>query len=342
MASPRRRANCCRWCTTNFAGWRHSGSPARSPVRRSRPRPSSHEAYLRLVGSDPDRRWDGCGHFFAAAAEAMRRILVENARSKARQKRGGGLRRVDLADQAAPRSGRGSPRPRRRPEPAGGRRPGRGARWSSSASSPGWVTRRSRLTWASPSTSLARNGPTPGPGSATPSAADRVPPPPRAAPGRAITDSRTVPCRSTRSVSRPCSGRPSNMTPSRTGPPSWTVSAATDAELRRRVEALLVAHDQADSLLDRPIVGPAGHGIVPFMRPEDHGFQRTEAESLFGASEGSDPTIDRRPDADAHPRRRCSLRRWPGASSPPSTATRSWASWAAAAWASSTAPGRSA
>jgi RNA polymerase sigma factor (TIGR02999 family) len=63
----------------------------------------AHEAYLRLVGSDPDRRWDGCGHFFAAAAEAMRRILVENARSKARQKRGGGLRRVDLADQAAPR-----------------------------------------------------------------------------------------------------------------------------------------------------------------------------------------------------------------------------------------------
>jgi RNA polymerase sigma factor (TIGR02999 family) len=61
----------------------------------------AHEAYLRLVGSDPDRHWDGCGHFFAAAAEAMRRILVENARSKARQKRGGGLRRVDLADQAA-------------------------------------------------------------------------------------------------------------------------------------------------------------------------------------------------------------------------------------------------
>ena len=61
-----------------------------------------HEAYLRLVGGDPDRLWDGRGHFFAAAAEAMRRILVENARSKARQKRGGGLRRVDLADQAAP------------------------------------------------------------------------------------------------------------------------------------------------------------------------------------------------------------------------------------------------
>ena len=61
-----------------------------------------NEAYLRLVGDDPDRRWDGRGHFFAAAAQAMRRILVENARSKARQKRGGGLHRVGLADQAAP------------------------------------------------------------------------------------------------------------------------------------------------------------------------------------------------------------------------------------------------
>src|SRR5580692_6561179 len=61
-----------------------------------------HEAYLRLVGGDPAHRWDGRGHFFAAAAQAMRRILVETARSKSRQKRGGGLRRVDLADQAVP------------------------------------------------------------------------------------------------------------------------------------------------------------------------------------------------------------------------------------------------
>ena len=44
-----------------------------------------HEAYLRLVASDPEKRWDGRGHFFAAAAEAMRRILVENARKKARK-----------------------------------------------------------------------------------------------------------------------------------------------------------------------------------------------------------------------------------------------------------------
>src|SRR5262245_16187960 len=55
-----------------------------------------HEAYLRLVGSEPDRPWDGRGHFFAAAAEAMRRILVENARRRNRVKRGGDRARVDL------------------------------------------------------------------------------------------------------------------------------------------------------------------------------------------------------------------------------------------------------
>src|SRR5205807_2009398 len=55
-----------------------------------------HEAYLRLVGPDPQRPWDGRGHFFAAAAEAMRRILVENARRKHRRKRGGDLVRHEL------------------------------------------------------------------------------------------------------------------------------------------------------------------------------------------------------------------------------------------------------
>lgn len=56
-----------------------------------------HEAYLRLVGNGRQaKEWDGRGHFFAAAAEAMRRILVENARRKHRLKRGGDLERVDL------------------------------------------------------------------------------------------------------------------------------------------------------------------------------------------------------------------------------------------------------
>src|ERR1051325_3787802 len=54
-----------------------------------------HEAWLRLVGGE-QKRWDNRGHFFAAAAEAMRRILVENARRKSRQKRGGKGERVDL------------------------------------------------------------------------------------------------------------------------------------------------------------------------------------------------------------------------------------------------------
>jgi RNA polymerase sigma factor (TIGR02999 family) len=62
-----------------------------------------HEAYLRLVPRGPTpgdsgQQWDGRGHFFAAAAEAMRRILVENARRKSRLKHGGELQRVDVAD----------------------------------------------------------------------------------------------------------------------------------------------------------------------------------------------------------------------------------------------------
>lgn len=58
-----------------------------------------HEAYLRLVGPDPDAQatWDGRGHFFGAAAEAMRRILIERARARNAQKRGGpSARRLPL------------------------------------------------------------------------------------------------------------------------------------------------------------------------------------------------------------------------------------------------------
>ncbi len=55
-----------------------------------------HEAYLRLVGESPDRPWDSRGHFFAAAAEAMGRILVDHARRRDRLKRGGDRARVDL------------------------------------------------------------------------------------------------------------------------------------------------------------------------------------------------------------------------------------------------------
>jgi RNA polymerase sigma factor (TIGR02999 family) len=55
-----------------------------------------HEAYLRLMGSDTQQPWDHRGHFFAAAAEAMRRILVESARRKRRLRHGGGRKRLDL------------------------------------------------------------------------------------------------------------------------------------------------------------------------------------------------------------------------------------------------------
>ena len=55
-----------------------------------------HEAYLRLVGAAPTQQWDGRGHFFAAAAEAMRRILIESTRRKGRIKHGGNGVRMEL------------------------------------------------------------------------------------------------------------------------------------------------------------------------------------------------------------------------------------------------------
>ncbi len=65
-----------------------------------------HEAYLRLVDTEKARHWDSRGHFFAAAAEAMRRILVDRARHKATTKRGGELRRIDLDKVSAIEDGR--------------------------------------------------------------------------------------------------------------------------------------------------------------------------------------------------------------------------------------------
>jgi RNA polymerase sigma factor (TIGR02999 family) len=70
---------------------------AESPGQTLQPTALVHEAYLRLVG---DQRFDGRGHFFAAAAEAMRRILVNHARDRKRLKRGGGGIRLELLDQA--------------------------------------------------------------------------------------------------------------------------------------------------------------------------------------------------------------------------------------------------
>lgn len=63
-----------------------------------------HEAYLRLVDVEQAQQWQSRGHFFAAAAEAMRRILIDRARSKGRLKRGGGRRRISLTSLDAPAS----------------------------------------------------------------------------------------------------------------------------------------------------------------------------------------------------------------------------------------------
>ena len=57
-----------------------------------------HEAYLRLVGADPEQHWDSRGHFFAAAAEAMRRILVDQARRRQAAKRGGLQKCVEMPE----------------------------------------------------------------------------------------------------------------------------------------------------------------------------------------------------------------------------------------------------
>jgi RNA polymerase sigma factor (TIGR02999 family) len=68
------------------------------PGQTLQPTALVHEAYLRLVGADPAQPWNSRGHFFAAAAEAMRRILIDQARRKRCPKHGGDRHRVDLGD----------------------------------------------------------------------------------------------------------------------------------------------------------------------------------------------------------------------------------------------------
>jgi RNA polymerase sigma factor (TIGR02999 family) len=67
-----------------------------APGQTLQPTALVHEAYVRLVGGDRPQSWNSRGHFFAAAAEAMRRILVNRAREKKRLKRGGTWQRLDL------------------------------------------------------------------------------------------------------------------------------------------------------------------------------------------------------------------------------------------------------
>src|SRR5262245_10624478 len=73
-----------------------------NPGQTLQPTALVHEAYLRLVDVEQARHWDSRGYFFAAAAEAMRRILVENARRKKRGKHGGHLQRLALEDRDVP------------------------------------------------------------------------------------------------------------------------------------------------------------------------------------------------------------------------------------------------
>jgi RNA polymerase sigma factor (TIGR02999 family) len=69
-----------------------------TPDHTLQPTALVHEVYMRLVDVEKEQHWDGRGHFFAAAAEAMRRILVESARKRGRLKRGGGRARRSLED----------------------------------------------------------------------------------------------------------------------------------------------------------------------------------------------------------------------------------------------------
>src|SRR5215471_1963580 len=72
----------------------------REPAQTLQPTALVHEAYLRLVGDADRAQWNGRGHFFGAAAQAMRRIMVERARQQARIKHGGNRERVALDDGA--------------------------------------------------------------------------------------------------------------------------------------------------------------------------------------------------------------------------------------------------
>lgn len=73
-----------------------------TPGQTLQPTALVHEAYLRLIGPADQTQWKGRGHFFGAAAQAMRRILVESARRKGRAKHGGDKTRVGLDEQAVP------------------------------------------------------------------------------------------------------------------------------------------------------------------------------------------------------------------------------------------------
>src|SRR3954452_16005576 len=88
----------------NCVKWRRKKMAQEKPGQTLQPTALVHEAYVRLVGADKPAQWNSRGHFFAAAAEAMRRILVEQARRKLSAKHGGGRVRQDLTDTQAANS----------------------------------------------------------------------------------------------------------------------------------------------------------------------------------------------------------------------------------------------
>ena len=85
-----------RWSTRSSDGFAARRVADEAPGQTLQATALVHEAYLRLVGPDERRSWKDRGHFYAAAAEAMRRILIDRARDRNRLKRGGGRRREDL------------------------------------------------------------------------------------------------------------------------------------------------------------------------------------------------------------------------------------------------------
>jgi RNA polymerase sigma factor (TIGR02999 family) len=93
-ATRRLRPSCCHSSTTGCA-LAAARLAYEKPGQTLQATALVHEAYLRLVGS-ADRAWDSRGHFFAAAAEAMRRVLVDRARAARSEKRGGRLTRLDV------------------------------------------------------------------------------------------------------------------------------------------------------------------------------------------------------------------------------------------------------
>jgi RNA polymerase sigma factor (TIGR02999 family) len=93
----RRLSNCFRSSTKNYESSRSLVSPLNDRGQTLQATALVHEAYLRLVDNQPAQRWDSRGHFFAAAAEAMRRILVDVARHKQSQRAGGNRQRIELS-----------------------------------------------------------------------------------------------------------------------------------------------------------------------------------------------------------------------------------------------------